>query len=75
MWVELLDVPECVADRERAEEWGDQPEELIMRAGRVFRRVGLERRAALCLRGLLAPVFRKNGWQLSGHGGERTALG
>ncbi|MDH6221684.1 transposase [Streptomyces pseudovenezuelae] len=75
MQVKLLDVPESVTDRERAEEWSDQLEELIMRAGKVFPRVELERRAALCLRGLLAPVSRKNGWQLSEHGGESTPWG
>jgi SRSO17 transposase len=75
MQVKLLDVPESVTDRERAEEWSDQLEELIMRAGKIFPRVELERRAALCLRGLLAPVSRKNGWQLSEHGGESTPWG
>lgn len=75
MQVKLLDVPESVTDRERAEEWSDQLEELIMQAGKIFPRVELERRVALCLRGLLAPVSRKNGWQSSEHGGESTPWG
>ncbi|MFD5513898.1 hypothetical protein ACFWIB_40195 [Streptomyces sp. NPDC127051] len=40
MRVKLLDVAESVTDRERAEEWDDQLEKLIMQAGQVFPEVG-----------------------------------
>jgi hypothetical protein len=33
------------------------------------------RRALACLRGLLAGVERKNGWQFAEHAGERTPDG
>jgi len=45
------------------------------RVGRHVRRPEPRRRVKAYLRGLLAPVERKNGWQLAEHAGERTPDG
>jgi SRSO17 transposase len=71
----LLDVPLVVSDRDWAEEWGDRLEDLLLEVGVLFGRSDLRRRAAACIRGLLGPVSRKNGWQLSEYGGERSPWG
>jgi SRSO17 transposase len=65
MQAPLLDIPPVVTDRERADEWADQLEDLLLEAGRVFPRADLRRRAVACVRGLLGPLSRKNGWQLA----------
>ena len=75
MQAKLLDVPLDVTDLERAEEVGDQLELLLLEVGGVFPRADLRRRAAVCLRGLLAPLSRKNGWQLAEYGGDREPWG
>ena len=48
---------------------------LLERLGPRFGRVEPRRRAAAYLRGLLAPVERKNGWQLAEAAGDRTPNG
>jgi hypothetical protein len=62
MQAKLLDVPPDVTDLEWAEEVGDQLELLLLEVGGCFPRADLRRRAAACVRGLLAPLSRKNGW-------------
>ncbi len=60
-----------------ADVWA-QSEELTALMGRVgpqFGRVEPRRRAAACLKGLLAPVERKNGWKLAEAAGDRTPDG
>ncbi|MFB7110808.1 IS701 family transposase [Streptomyces sp. NPDC056291] len=70
MQVELLDVVATVSDREWAEEWAGQLDDLLLEVGRFFPRVDVRRRAAACVRGLLGPVSRKNGWQLAEYAGD-----
>ncbi|MFE6555811.1 IS701 family transposase [Streptomyces sp. NPDC057746] len=70
MQVELLDVLATVSDREWAEEWAGQLDDLLLEVGRFFPRVDARRRAAACVRGLLGPVSRKNGWQLAEYAGD-----
>ena len=65
MQAQLLDVPLLVTDHERAEEFSDQLELLLLEVGGVFPQADLRRRAGACVRGLPAPLSRKNRWQLS----------
>ncbi|WP_338673571.1 hypothetical protein V1460_16665 [Streptomyces sp. SCSIO 30461] len=61
MKAELLDILPEVTDRERAEGFSDQLENLLVEVGGIFPRADLRLRAARCIRGLLSPVSRKNG--------------
>jgi hypothetical protein len=51
--------------------WDAELEELLRQVGDVFPRADLRRRAKACVRGLLGPVSRKNGWQLAEYAGWR----
>ncbi|MFC6981856.1 IS701 family transposase [Streptomyces cirratus] len=55
--------------------WERQLEDLFLRIGHRFGRADLRRRARDYIRGLLAPVGRKNGWQLAEFAGHRTPDG
>jgi len=55
--------------------WGDRLDALVARIAPRFVRAEPRRRAAAYLRGLLAPVERKNGWQLAEMAGDRTPDG
>jgi SRSO17 transposase len=55
--------------------WSDELEALCERIAPRFGRVEVRRRAGGFLRGLLAGVERKNGWQLAEHAGEHTPDG
>jgi SRSO17 transposase len=55
--------------------WSEEFAALMGRLGPRFGRVEPRRRAAAYLRGLLAPVERKNGWQLAEAAGDRTPDG
>jgi len=55
--------------------WTAEFAALLGRLGPRFGRVEPRRRAAAYLRGLLAPVERKNGWQLAEAAGDRTPDG
>jgi SRSO17 transposase len=70
MQAKVLDVPPVVTDHERADEWADQLEDLLLEVGRIFPRADLRCRAAACVRGLLGPLSRKNGWQIAEHAGD-----
>src|SRR2546429_5574920 len=70
MQAKVLDVPLVVTDQERADEWADQLEDLLLEVGRIFPRADLRCRAAACVRGLLGPLSRKNGWQIAEHAGD-----
>jgi SRSO17 transposase len=61
-----------VADTEG---WARGLDALAARIGARFGRVEPRRRARAYLRGLLAPVERKNGWQLAEAAGDRTPDG
>ncbi|MEU1591278.1 IS701 family transposase [Streptomyces sp. NPDC005708] len=64
-----------MSDRDWADEWSDRLEDLLLEVGYVFPRWELRQRAADCVRGLLAPLSRKNGWQLAEHASEDTPWG
>ena len=55
--------------------WTDELERLGARITPRFARVEVRRRAQAYLRGLLAPVERKNGWQLAEAAGDATPDG
>jgi len=55
--------------------WSVELEALCERIGPRCGRVEVRRRAGAFLRGLLAGVERKNGWQLAEHAGEHTPDG
>jgi SRSO17 transposase len=59
----------------QVEEWAAELEALCERIAPRFGRVEVRRRAGAFLRGLLAVVERKNGWQLAEHAGEHTPDG
>ena len=46
MQAKVLDVPLVVTDQERADEWADQLEDLLLEVGRIFPRADLRCRAA-----------------------------
>ncbi|WP_393101795.1 IS701 family transposase [Streptomyces sp. LN325] len=56
-------------------EWDTELETLLRQVGDVFPRADLRRRAKACVRGLLGPVSRKNGWQLAEYAGWRRPDG
>jgi SRSO17 transposase len=55
--------------------WAAGLEAVVQRIAPQFGRAEPRRRAAAYLRGLLAPVARKNGWQLAEAAGDRTPDG
>jgi SRSO17 transposase len=61
--------------REDAERWARGLDEVMERIGARFGRVEPRRRALAYVRGLLAPIERKNGWQLAEIAGDRTPDG
>jgi SRSO17 transposase len=64
-----------MTDVNEAEGWARGLDELAARLAPRFGRVEARRRAVAYLRGLLAPVGRKNGWQLAEAAGDRTPDG
>jgi DDE superfamily endonuclease len=64
-----------MTDVSEAEGWARGLDELADRLAPRFGRVEARRRALAYLRGLLAPVGRKNGWQLAEAAGDRTPDG
>jgi SRSO17 transposase len=64
-----------MTDVNEAKGWARVLDELMGRLGPRFGRVEPRRRALAYLRGLLAPVERKNGWQLAEAAGDRTPDG
>ena len=61
--------------RADAVRWGHELDEVLGRIAPRFARAEPRRRAGAYLRGLLAPVERKNGWQLAEAAGDRTPDG
>jgi SRSO17 transposase len=61
--------------RSEAERWARGLDEIGERISPRFSRIEPKRRAGAYLRGLLAPVARKNGWQLAEAAGDRTPDG
>jgi SRSO17 transposase len=64
-----------MTDVSEAEGWARGLEELAARLAPRFGRVEPRRRALAYMRGLLAPLGRKNGWQLAEAAGDRTPDG
>src|SRR3954462_15348151 len=64
-----------MTDVNEAKGWARALDELMGWLGPRFGRVEPRRRALAYLRGLLAPVERKNGWQLAEAAGDRTPDG
>ena len=64
-----------MATMDDAAAWSEEFSALMGRVGPRFGRVEPRRRAAAYLRGLLAPVERKNGWQLAEAAGDLTPDG
>jgi SRSO17 transposase len=64
-----------MAARDDAADWAQGLNGLVERISPRFRRVEPRRRALAYLKGLLAPVERKNGWQLAEAAGDSTPDG
>src|SRR5881227_1256284 len=64
-----------MTDVSEAEGWARGLDEVMARLAPRFGRAEPRRRALAYLRGLLAPVERKNGWQLAEAAGDRTPDG
>src|SRR3954454_21812474 len=64
-----------MTDVNEAEGWAKGLDELAGRLAPRFGRVEPRRRLLAYLRGLLAPLGRKNGWQLAEAAGDRTPDG
>src|SRR3954466_10414657 len=64
-----------MTDVNEAEGWAKGLDELAARLAARFGRVEPRRRLLAYLRGLLAPLARKNGWQLAEAAGDRTPDG
>src|SRR5918911_2281913 len=64
-----------MAVMDEAADWGRGLDELVERIAPRFRRIEPRRRVRSYLQGLLAPIERKNGWQLAENAGDRTPDG
>src|ERR1051325_171641 len=64
-----------MAARDETVDWAGGLDRLIEQLAPRFRRIEARRRARAYLQGLLAPVERKNGWQLAENAGDRTPDG
>jgi len=64
-----------MTDGLEVEDWSRDLDELGVRLGHHFLRSEPRRRLVAYLRGLMAPVERKNGWQLAEAAGDRTPSG
>src|SRR3982751_11712 len=64
-----------MTDVSEAEGWARGLDEVVARLAPRFGRIEPRRRALAYLRGLLAPLGRKNGWQLAEAAGDRTPDG
>jgi SRSO17 transposase len=64
-----------MAMTDEAAGWAEELDRLMARLGPRFGRIEVRRRAVAYLRGLLAPVERKNGWQLAEAAGDARPEG
>ena len=60
---------------DEAVDWASELDALVEQIAPRFRRVEPRRRVRAYLQGLLAPVERKNGWQLAESAGDRRRTG
>src|SRR3569833_866744 len=63
------------AEMDEAADWGRGLDELVEQIAPRFRRIEPRLRVRTYLQGLLAPIVRKNGWQLAENAGDRTPDG
>ena len=61
-----------MAAMDEAADWAGGLDTLAEQIAPRFCRIEARRRVRAYLEGLLAPVERKNGWQLAEHAGDRT---
>src|ERR687886_376835 len=61
-----------MAVMDEAADWARGLDALVERIAPRFCRIEARRRVRAYLQGLLAPMDRKNGWQLAEHAGDRT---
>src|SRR5918992_3719997 len=73
LWAAMEDMVMAAADE--AVDWARGLDELVERIAPRFCRIEPRRRVRAYLQGLLAPVERKNGWQLAENAGDRTPDG
>src|SRR5215216_2026103 len=71
--VTMEDVTMAVMDE--AADWAGGLDEVVGRIAPRFCRIEPRRRVGAYLQGLLAPIERKNGWQLADNAGDRTPDG
>src|SRR3954467_8544678 len=64
-----------MAAMDEAVDWAGELDPLVAQIAARFRRVEPRRRVRAYLQGLLAPVERKNGWQLAENAGDCTPDG
>src|SRR5215217_8194549 len=64
-----------MAAMDEAVDWARGLDELVERIAPRFCRIEPRRRVRSYLQGLLAPIERKNGWQLAENAGDRTPDG
>src|SRR3954454_11899294 len=64
-----------MAVMDEAADWARGLDELVERIAPRFRRIERRLRVRTYLQGLLAPIERKNGWQLAENAGDRTPDG
>src|SRR5918997_967267 len=64
-----------MAVMDEAADWARGLDELVERIAPRFHRIEPRRRVRTYLQGLLAPIERKNGWQLAENAGDRTPDG
>src|SRR3954470_5852198 len=73
LWAAMEDMVMAAADE--AVDWARGLDELVERIAPRFCRIEPRRRVRAYLQGLLAPVERKNGWQLAENAGDPTPDG
>src|SRR5918992_5074243 len=73
LWAAMEEVTMAVMDE--TADWARGLDELVERIAPRFHRIEPRRRVRTYLQGLLAPIERKNGWQLAENAGDRTPDG
>jgi SRSO17 transposase len=69
--VEQLNVSDDAVTREDLAVWDEEFKDICARTGRLFYRTDSRAHAERYLRGLLAPLERKNGWTIAEYSGQR----
>jgi len=64
-------LPDCAVTRDDLDAWEEEFRRVVERISPLFYRTESRAHAEGYLRGLLAPLERKNGWTIAGHTGEK----